>query len=177
MFVPRGWKNADAVAAMRDFLSQSPPRRAAIRDLVAELQSRDTFSLRCAADVARRISAREPGILQAHTGRLIDLAAQLPGDEWQTRGYLVMTAALNAVTHSERLWAAALLRPMIHDERIAVRAVALEALAIIAITEPKLRREVLPLLEEAESLGRCALRCRARRMLPVLLDTAAKRAK
>jgi hypothetical protein len=174
MFVPRGWKNADAVAAMRDFLSQPPPRRAATRDLIGELHSDDPFTLRCAADVARRISAREPGILQAHASQLIDLAAQLPDDQWQARGYVHMTAALNAVTHAQRMQLSTLLGPMIDDKRIAVRAMALEALAIVAVLEPGLRKQVLPLLESAECLGRCALRCRARRMLPVLLESEAK---
>jgi hypothetical protein len=174
MGIPRGWKNADAVAAMRDFLSQPPPRRAAIRDLIAEIHSGEPFICRCAADLARRISAREPGILGRYAGRLIDLIAQLQDGQWQTRGYLVQAAAPNAQTHQERMRLAALLRPMVQDQRIAVRAIALEALGIVAVAEPKLRHEVLPLLENASRDGISSMRLRARRVLPAVLESAAR---
>jgi len=172
--VPRGWKNADAVAAMRSFFLQPPPRRAAIRELIAELHSDEPFALRCAADLARRVSARQPGILSRHAARVIDLIAQLPDSQWQTRGYLVQAAAPNVQTHQERARLAALLRPMVQDNRIAVRAIALEALGIIAVAEPKLHREVLPLLQNASRDGISSVRLRARRVLPTVLESAAK---
>jgi hypothetical protein len=34
MHTPRGWTNADAVAATPDFLAQPAPRRATIRELM-----------------------------------------------------------------------------------------------------------------------------------------------
>ena len=78
MVVPRSWKDADGVAAMRDFLSQPPPRKAALRDLMTELLSPSPYARRCAADLARRVSAREPGILGKYASVLIDLVAELP---------------------------------------------------------------------------------------------------
>jgi hypothetical protein len=157
---------------MRDFLRQPPPRRTVIRDLVDELKSKEPFARRCAADLARRVSAREPGILRRYAGLLIDLVAQLPEDEWQTRGYLIQAAALNVSTHARRMRLTVLLRPMAKDERIAVRAIALEAFAMVAVAEPQLHREVLVLLEHANREGTCAMRCRARRMLPAVLESA-----
>jgi hypothetical protein len=65
MGIARSWKDADGVAATRDFLRQPPPRRAAIRDLMTSLLSGDSFTSRCAADLARRVSARELGILRS----------------------------------------------------------------------------------------------------------------
>jgi hypothetical protein len=55
------------------------------------------------------------------------------------------------------------------DESIALRAIALEAFAILAAAEPELREEVMILLEHARREGACAMRSRARRMLPLLL--------
>ena len=136
--------------------------------------SQEPFALRCAADLARRVSAREPGILSRHAAHLIDLAAGLPDSQWQTRGYLVQAAAPNVQTHEERMRLGALLRPMIQDKRIAVRAIALEALGTIAVGEPKLRNEVLPLLEKASRDGISSMRLRARRILPAVLESAAK---
>ena len=174
MLVPRSWKDADGVAAMRDFLRQPPPRNAAIRDLMTELLSPNPYACRCAADLARRVSGREPGILRKYAGVLIDLVAELPPEQWQARGYATLAAALNARTHAQRMRFAPHIRAMIEDERIAVRAMALEAYAILAVAEPELQEEVMILLEHARREGTCAMRSRARRMLPALLEAELK---
>jgi len=169
MQIPRGWTNADAVAATRDFLALPAPRRAAVRELMKELLSESPFERRCAADVARRVSAREPGILKAYAGVLIDLAAELPLEQWQARGYVTLAAAHTASTHGERMRLAAPVRAMIDDERIALRAIALEAFALLAVAEPELRDEAMFLLERYRREGCCAMRARARRMLLPLM--------
>jgi hypothetical protein len=169
MPIPRSWKDADGVAAAREFLSQKPPRRAAVRDLMTALLSPDRFTRRCAADLARRISAREPGILRAYAPVLIDLLSELPLDEWQARGYVTLAAALNATTHAQRMSLAVYVRALVEDPRNALRAIALEALAILAAAEPELREAGLPLLERARHEGTCAMRSRAKRMLPLLM--------
>lgn len=169
MHIPRGWTNADAVAAAREFLSQKPPRRAAIRALMRELLAPDPYARRCAADLARLVSAREPGVLSAYAAVLIDLLAELPDRQWQARGYVTLAAALNAATRTERMSLAVYVRGLVEDPRNALRAIALEAFTILAIDEPKLRDEVLPLLERFRREGTCAMRSRAKRMLPPLL--------
>ncbi|MGA3373992.1 MAG: hypothetical protein ABSC48_19805 [Terracidiphilus sp.] len=169
MVIPRGWTNADAVAAMREFFAQRSPRRAAIRELMKELLSESPFDRRCAADLARRVSEREPGILKEYAGVLIDLAAQLPLDQWQARGYVTLAATRNASTHAERMRLATPVRVMLDDERIALRAIALEAFAVLAAAEPELREEAMLLLERCRRNGTCAERSRARRMLLLLL--------
>ena len=169
MVTPRSWKNADGVAATREFLSLVPPRRAAIRGLMTDLLSPDPFACRCAADLARRVSAREPGILRGYADLLAGLAAELPPEQWQARGYVTLAAALNARTHGQRMRLAPLVRSLVEDGRIAVRAMGLEAFAILGIAEPELRDEILPLLERSRRAPEAAVRCRALRMLPLLL--------
>jgi hypothetical protein len=174
MLVARSWKDADAEAATRDFLRQPPPRRAAIRDLMTELLSPDSFTRRCTADLARRVSAREPGILRKYADVLIELVAEIPMDQWQARGYVTLTAALNASSPQQRTRLASLVRSLIQDERIAIRAIALEAFAILAAAEPKLRDEAMIMIENARYDSVPAMRSRARRMLPLLLASASK---
>ncbi|MGA9669211.1 MAG: hypothetical protein WBQ94_08385 [Terracidiphilus sp.] len=169
MVIPRSWKTADAVAAMKEFLSQPPPHRAAIRDLMAELVSGNPYACRCAADLARLISAREPGILRKYADVLIGLVAALPLDQWQARGYVTLAAALNASTRAQRMQLAVLVRTLAEDERNALRAIALEAFATLAVAESELRDEAMHLLERSRSNGTAAMRMRARRMLPVLM--------
>ena len=117
MAVRRSWKDADGVAATREFLRRPPPRRAAIRDLMTVLLSENPFDCRCAADLARRVSAREPGILAQYADVLIDLAAELPLEQWQARGYVTLAAALNATTHTQRMSLEAYVRALVDDPR------------------------------------------------------------
>jgi len=169
MVVPRSWKHADAMSAMREFLGQAPPRRAAVRDLMKELVSDNPYSARCAADLARLVSAREPGILRRYADVLIDLAGALPMEQWQARGYVTLAAALNAWTPAQRMRLLVLVRAMADDERIALRAIALEAFGTLAAAEPELREEAMVLMEQARRTGTGAMKSRARRMLLVLL--------
>ncbi|MGA2216696.1 MAG: hypothetical protein ABSG51_01325 [Terracidiphilus sp.] len=157
------------MAAMREFLCQPPPRRAAIRDLMKELVSDNPYSARCAADLARLVSAREPGILRKYADVLIDLAGGLPLEQWQARGYITLAAALNAATRAQRMRLAVLVRALAEDERNALRAIALEVFAILAAAEKELREEAMVLMENARHNGTAAMRTRARRMLLVLL--------
>jgi hypothetical protein len=112
MVIPRSWTKPDAVAAMKQFLRAPPPRRAAVRDLMTELLSTNPYARRCAADLARLISAREPGILGRYADVLIDLVAETPLDQWQARGYITLAAALNAETRALRLKLATLVRAL-----------------------------------------------------------------
>jgi len=175
MWIPRGWKEADSVAATRDFLRRKPPRRAATRDLVKELLSPEPSARRCAADLARSVSAREPGVLKNYADVLIDLMSELGDDQWQAHGYIAMAAALNTATPAQRKRLAGLLRAMAEAQRVGLRAMALEALANLAVADASLREEVLTLLENARGDPVCAMRSRARRMLPVLLMASEKR--
>jgi hypothetical protein len=68
---------------------------------------------------------------------------------------------------------AAPVRAMIDDERIALRAIALEAFALLAVAEPELRDEAMLLLERYRREGAAAMRARARRMLLPLMKAEA----
>jgi hypothetical protein len=134
------------------------------------LLSKDPFEQRCAADLARRVSAREPGILKKFAPVLICLAADPQSAEWQTRGYLILSAALNASTQAQRIRLSNPVRAMLSDERTALRAIAVEAFSILAAAEPELREEAMILLEHCRRNGTTAERLRARRMLLLLLS-------
>jgi hypothetical protein len=92
-------------------------------------------------------------------------------EEWQARGYVLVAAALNTVTRAQRMRLLPLVRMRLAEDRIAVRAMALEAFAILAAREPDLREETLILLESMRHSPDFALRARARLMLPMLMKT------
>ena len=172
MAFPRAWKNAEeAAAAARDFLAASPPRRAAIRGLMADLLEGDPPARKRAADVARRVCERDPAILRKYADVLIDLAAEIPLDEWQARVYVTLAAALSAPTHSQRMRLTVPVRALIAEERIALRAAGLEAFAMLAAVEPQLRDEALELLEHARHDTTPGIKARSRRMLLLLMSS------
>jgi hypothetical protein len=55
------------------------------------------------------------------------------------------------------------------EDRIAVRAMALEAFAVLAAHEPELRDEAMEMLEKARRDAASAMRARAKLMLPLLM--------
>src|ERR1700739_3610993 len=85
---PRPWKSSDAAAAARAFLGR--PHRAAVRELMEQLNSEDPYAHRCAAEVARLVSQRQPGVLAGCSDLLADAAAGFPEEEWQARGYVMV---------------------------------------------------------------------------------------
>lgn len=138
-------------------------------ELIRELCSDDPFNHRCAAELARLVSQREPGVLAACADLLAEVAATFPIEEWQARGYVIVAAAHNAITHAQRQRLLPLVRARLAEDRIAVRAMALEAFALLAIHEPDLRDEAKEKLEAARHDPAPALRARARLVLPLLI--------
>jgi hypothetical protein len=164
---PRSWKSTDAAAAAKDFFTK--PRKTAVRELMRNLCSDDPFDHRCAAELARLVSRREPGILAGYGDVLAAVAAELPMEEWQARGYVIVAAAHNAMNRSQRLRLLPLVRSRLAEDRIAVRAMALEAFAILAAKDPELRDEAMAMLENARHDPAMAMRSRAKLMFPLLM--------
>ena len=150
------------------------PPKAATRELMQELCSDDLYDHRCAAELARLVSRRQPGVLAAYADLLAEVAAELPLDEWQARGYVLVAAVLNATTPARRQRLLPLVRARLAEDRIAVRAMALEAFAFLAAEEPDLRDEAMELLEQQRHSSEPALRARARLMLPVVMRAEAR---
>src|SRR5579872_2598833 len=164
---PRNWKSTDAATAVKIFFAL-PPKTAA-RELMQELCTDDPYDHRCAAELARLVSRRKPGVLAAWADLLAEVAAELPMEEWQARGYVLVAAVLNATTPAQRRRLLPLVRARLAEDRIAVRAMALEAFALLAAEEPELHDEALALIEQQRHSRDFALRARARLMLPVLM--------
>lgn len=169
----RPWKSTDAAAAARVFLAacyEGRSRRAAIRELIQQLASRDAYDHRCAAEVARLVSQRRPGVLAGYTELLADAAAAFPDEEWQARGYVMVAAALNARFPAQRRRLLPIVREWLRAEgRTALRAMALEALLVLGARDAAIRDEAMDALEAAQRSPIPALRARARRMVPMVM--------
>jgi hypothetical protein len=172
---PRSWKSTDAAAAARVFLDacgELRSRRSAVRELMAQLNSGDPYDHRCAAEVARLVSQRQPGVLTGYCDLLIEVAAAFPAEEWQARGYVIVAAALNARTSAERRRLLPTIRERLREgERTGVRAMALEALLVLGARDAAIRDEALDALEAAQRSPIPAMRARAKRILPVMVKS------
>ena len=163
----RNWRSTDAAAAAKAFFTR--PRNSAVRELMQVLCSDDPYDHRCAAEMARLVSRRQPGALARYADLLAEAAAELPPEEWQARGYVLVAAALNATTPAQRERLLPLVRARLAEDRIAVCAMALEAFATLAAHEPDLRDEAMEMLEQHRHSTDPAMRARARMMLPILM--------
>ena len=109
------------------------------------------------------------GIFAGYGDVLAEVAAELPIEDWQARGYVIVAAALNTTTRPQRMRLLPLVRTRLAEDRTAVRAMALEAFAILAAHEPTLCDEAMEMLEAARHNSEPAMRARARLMLPLLM--------
>ncbi len=167
----RCWTKTDALAAAAEFLSRPRPRRMAARELVEGMCSDDAYTRRASADVARTVAVREPGALRHYADLLVDLAMECPLEQWQARGYSTLAAAYTARNRAQRMKLADLLRGMLEEEQIAIRAIAIEAFATIACAEPELRDEAIGMLELCGESGIPAIRSRGRRMMLTMMKS------
>lgn len=165
--------STDAPSAVKAFFAS--PGKTAARELLQRLCSRDRSNHICAAELTRLISRRKPGILAEYADLLAEIAAELPLEEWQARGYVLVAAALNATTPAQRQRLVPLVRTRLQEDRIALRAMALEAFAFLAAGEPDLHDEALELLERHRHSAEPAMRARARLMLPVVMRPEARK--
>jgi hypothetical protein len=80
------------------------------------------------------------------------------------------------LTSKERARAVSILVDYLEDESRIVRTCAMQALADLAVQEPRLRGRVVPPLESFTATGRPAMRTRGRKLLRALqVRAAAKR--
>jgi hypothetical protein len=162
------WGLADARRAAAQVLDDSQ----LLKPLLSALLSDDARLRHHAADTARRITEKQPELLAPHAERLLGLFSEIgpkeAGDNWRTRAHLGLVIARIAASGAQRIRATGLLMPLYYDPSNAIRCTAVEGLGLLALREPSLRAQVLPLIEEALATGTLAMQCRARDALASL---------
>jgi HEAT repeat protein len=159
---PSVWGLADARHAAAQILGNDE----LLKPLLRAIFGRDPVLRHHAADIARRITEKQPDLLAPYTERLLGLFSEISpkeaGDNWRTRAHLGLVIARVAQSRSHRLRAAGLLIPLYYDPSNVVRCTAVEGLGLLARREPGLRPQVQPMIEEALATGTIAMQCRAR---------------
>ena len=146
-----------------------------LRALVHELFGQQARLRMRAADVARRITDRDPAPLQPYADELAGLLESLPIEESQTRWHMALIVSRVAHTPAQRLRAARIMSLLAEDESNALRCAALEGLATLALNEPSLRSDAEALVEQYLWNGTPAMKARARHMQKKLTKKYADR--
>jgi len=139
-----------------------------LRALVQELFSEEVAVRKRAADVARRITDRDPAPLERYADELAGLLESLAVEESQTRWHLALVVARVAHTRMQRLRAARTMSLLVEDESNALRCAAMEGMATLALGEPSLREQAEGLVEQFLWNGTPAMKARARHMRKLL---------
>jgi hypothetical protein len=115
------------------------------------------------ADVAEKVSAQKPRLLDRHKSQLLGLLAETR--QIELRWHLAQMIPRLKLTGPERQRSAAALRDYLNDRSSIVRTWSLNALAELSQNESMLRAETKQLLEGALRSGTAAMKARARHLL------------
>jgi hypothetical protein len=116
-----------------------------------------------AADVAEKVTARQPDLLQPHKKELLTIAGS--SDQQEVRWHAALMIPRLKLTAKERAVAVDILFDYLRDHSSIVKTFAMQGLATLASTDPRLRGKILPLLRELTEVGTPAMRARGRKLL------------
>jgi hypothetical protein len=118
--------------------------------------------MRC-ADVAEKITARRPELLQAHKRELLREVATI--DQQEVRWHVAQMIPRLALNRTERRTAAGILQGYLGDDSRIVRTFAMQALADLAERDAALRPQVVRMISTLARTGSPAMRSRGRKLL------------
>ncbi len=111
-----------------------------MKALVGVLFGDDVEMRKRAADVARRITDRDPGALRLYADELAGLLAELPVEESRTRWHMGLVVSRVAHTREQRLRAGRLMELLMEEESNVARCSAVEGIGLLAGEEPSFAR-------------------------------------
>jgi hypothetical protein len=138
-------------------------RPSLFRYLIEGMASDDAVVRMRAADVAEKVTARKPDLLQRHKKKLFTIAGS--SDQQEVRWHAALMIPRLNLTAKERAVAMDILFDYLRDRSSIVKAFAMQGLATLASGDPRLRAKILPLLRELTEVGTPAMRARGRKLL------------
>jgi HEAT repeat protein len=135
-------------------------------EVFAELLHDDPIIRMRAADAVEKSSARNHQLLQPYKHQLLNRVAAIPQQE--IRWHVAQIIPRLTLTRTERDHAVAILFDYLEDKSSIVRTFAMQALADLAQSDPRLRNRVKPVIEFFTSTGTPAMRARGRKLLKIM---------
>jgi hypothetical protein len=133
------------------------------RHLVAALSSGDEVLRMRAADAIEKISAQRPDLLHPFKKNFLTIANRATQQE--VRWHAAQIIPRLNLTPAERAAAIEILVDYLRDKSSIVKTFAMQALADLAASDPKIKSQIRPLLEELTQIGTPAMRARGRKLL------------
>jgi hypothetical protein len=125
-----------------------------------------------AADAIEKITARRPELLRPYKRGLLAIAGS--SEQQEIRWHAALIIPRLELTKKERAVALDILFDYLRDKSSIVKTFAMQALWDLAKADPKLKAQIIPLIEELTLVGTAAMRARGRKILRQL-KSASKR--
>jgi hypothetical protein len=125
-----------------------------------------------AADAVEKITAKRPELLEPYKKKLLRDVAGI--NQQEVRWHLALMIPRLRLTRNERAEALGLLMEFLHDKSSIVKTFAMQALADLALQDPSLEPQVIPLLRALTETGTPAMKARGRKLLENLHGRRAK---
>ena len=133
--------------------------------LAATLDDDPVIGMR-ASDAIEKASAICPALLQPHKRLILSKIASIPQQE--VRWHVALILPRLKLTTKEGDHAISVLFDYLEDKSSIVKTFAMQALSDFALSDTRLRKRILPVLEFLTENGTAAMRARGRKLLPKL---------
>jgi hypothetical protein len=152
-----------SIGRSNDIVEEILKRPSLFRYLLEGMASDDAIVRMRAADVAEKVTARQPDLLQPHKNKLFTIAGS--SDQQEVRWHAAMIIPRLKLTAKERAVAVDILFDYLSDHSSIVKTFAMQGLATLVSADPRLREKIFPLLRELTEVGTPAMRARGRKLL------------
>jgi hypothetical protein len=155
--------NRGSIGRSNEVVAQVLAHPAYFPDLLAGLSSYDPVIRMRAADAVEKITAQRPDLLRPFKRKLLAIAGSSSQQEVRWHAALILPRV--ALTSKERAVALDILFDYLRDKSSIVKTFAMQAIWDLAATDPKLKAQIIPLIEELTLVGTAAMRARGRKLL------------
>ena len=132
-------------------------------ELFAGFSSDDPVIRMRAADAVEKITVQRPQLLRPFKRKFLAIAGSSDQQEFRWHAALILPRL--ALSRKERAVALDILFDYLRDKSSIVKTFAMQAIWDLAAENPKLKAQIIPLIEELTLVGTAAMRARGRKLL------------
>ena len=152
-----------SIGRSNEIVEEVLKRPSLFRYLFEGMASDDAVVRMRAADVAEKVTARKPELLQPYKRKLLAIAGS--SDQQEVRWHAALMIPRLKLTAKERAVAMGIFFDYLRDHSSILKTFAMQGLATLASVDLRLREKILPLLRELTEVGTPAMRARGRKLL------------
>jgi hypothetical protein len=164
-----------SIGRSNEVVAQVLAHPAHFRHVFAGIATNDPVVRMRAADAMEKITARRPELLRPYKRKLLAIAASTDQQEIRWHAALIMPRL--ELSKKERAAALDILFDYLRDKSSIVKTWAMQAIWDLAAADPKLKAQIIPLIEELTELGTPAMRARGRKILQQQQPASSRRAR